>query len=112
MPSAALTASTATSRLSVALRFGELSPRFLYWAIKDAGLPREATKTFARRLHWRDLAYFQLACFPAMRRRGIRAHYDSTAWVSPPEEHARRLVAWQRGRTGYPMVDAGVSRSN
>ena len=104
----ATASSCATSRLSIALRFGELSPRFLYWAIRDAGLPREVTKTFARRLHWRDLAYFQLNVFPEMRTKGIRAHYDSTRWVEPPSEYQRRLRAWQRGMTGYPIVDAGM----
>ena len=100
--------STATSRLSVALRFGELSPRFLYWAIRDAGLPKEVTKTFSRRLHWRDLAYYQLSCFPRMRSVSIRAHYDRTRWVEPEAEYTRRLRAWQRGQTGYPLVDAGM----
>ena len=99
---------TSTSRLSVALRFGELSPRYLYWAIRDAELPREVTKTFARRLHWRDLAYYHLAAFPDMQTRGIRKHYDETRWVGGSEEYARRLECWQRGKTGYPIVDAGM----
>jgi deoxyribodipyrimidine photolyase len=105
---AACERSTATSQLSVALRFGELSPRFLYWAIRDARLPREVTKTFSRRLHWRDLAYYQLSCFPEMRSRGIRLHYDATQWVGPAAEYRRRLQAWQQGMTGYPLVDAGM----
>ena len=44
------------SRLSPYLRFGHLSPRVLYYAVLESGLGREITKTFARRLHWRDLA--------------------------------------------------------
>ena len=48
------------SGLSPYLRFGLLSPRQLYHATRDAALPREVTKTFSRRLHWRDLAYYQL----------------------------------------------------
>ena len=98
---------SATSHLSVALRFGELSPRVLYWAIKDANLGKEVTKTFARRLHWRDLAYYHLSCFPRMRTESIRSHYDKVRWCAAPEYQAR-LAAWQRGRTGYPMVDAGM----
>ena len=98
---------SATARVSVYLRSGELSPRHLYHAVRDAGLPREVTKTFARRLHWRDLAYFHLASFPAMREVGIRRHYDGTAWAPEPS-HGERLDAWRRGRTGYPMVDAGM----
>eukprot|EP01052_Picozoa_sp_SAG31_P044243 SAG31_NODE_7642_length_1632_cov_1.324853_2_plen_307_part_01 len=97
----------ATSRLSINLRFGEISPRHLYWAIRDAGLPAESTKTFARRLHWRDLAYFQLSIFPCMRDRSIRVHYDQTRWAAPIE-YKQRLRAWQRGKTGFPIVDAGM----
>lgn len=43
----------AVSRLSPYLRFGQLSARQLYHAVKHAGYARETTKTFARRLHWR-----------------------------------------------------------
>jgi deoxyribodipyrimidine photo-lyase len=49
-----------------------------------------------------------LSAFPDLRTVGIRKHYDATEWVSPPEEAARRLRAWQRGVTGYPIVDAGM----
>ena len=99
---------TATARVSAHLRLGELSPRYLYHAIHDSGQPAQVYKTFSRRLHWRDLAYFHLSVFPRMRREGIRRHYDQTRWVSPPEEATRRLKAWQRGQTGYPIVDAGM----
>ena len=50
----------------------------------------------------------QLHVFPKMRSEGIRTHYDKTRWVSPPDEAARRLKAWQKGLTGYPLVDAGM----
>ena len=99
---------TATARVSGHLRVGSLSPRYLYHAIRDSGIPAELVKTFGRRLHWRDLAYYHLSVFPRMRSVGIRKHYDQTAWVSPPEEAARRLKAWQKGKTGYPIVDAGM----
>mmetsp|Transcript_10509 Transcript_10509/g.17472 ORF Transcript_10509/g.17472 Transcript_10509/m.17472 type:complete len:693 (-) Transcript_10509:35-2113(-) len=99
---------SSTSQLSMHLRFGELSPRYLYHAIRAAQLPYDVTKTFARRLHWRDLAYYHLKCFPEMRTKGIRRHYDETRWVEPEDEYKRRLRAWQRGMTGYPMVDAGM----
>ena len=54
------------STISPYLRWGQLSPRQLHHAVRRAGLEREATKTFGRRLHWRDLAYFQLRHFPTM----------------------------------------------
>ncbi|CAK0813290.1 unnamed protein product, partial [Prorocentrum cordatum] len=93
------------SKLSAFLRWGQLSPHDLFWAVRDAGLPREQTKTFGRRLFWRDLAYFQMHHFPEMQRKGIRAHYDATQWRDPGDGMLR---CWQRGRTGYPLVDASM----
>ena len=97
--------SNSVSRLSPFLRFGQLSCRQLYHAVKNAGYPREVTKTFGRRLHWRDLAYYQLHTFPLMDRVPIRRHYEDHAWNAQSD---MRLLAWQRGQTGYPMVDAGM----
>lgn len=98
---------TATARVSAHLRVGELSPRYLYHAVRSRGFPKEVTKTFGRRLHWRDLAYYHLHTFPLMRTVSIRQHYDHTRWVQG-EAYAARLRAWQKGRTGFPMVDAGM----
>ena len=93
------------SSLSPYLRFGQLSPRTLYHAVRGAGLEREQVKTFSRRLHWRDLASFHLEHFPDMAEVPIRRHYAAHAWSA---DAAHRLRAWQRGMTGYPMVDAGM----
>jgi len=68
------------SRLSPYLRFGQLSPRQLRHAVCTSGLDHTSTKTFSRRLHWRDLAYYQLSCFPEMATRSIRAHYAGMRW--------------------------------
>ncbi len=94
----------AVSRLSPYIRHGQISPRTIYWSVLDAELPKHATKTFGRRLFWRDLAYFQLDKFPNMHSVGIRRHYDHTEWRTD----AVRLKAWKSGRTGFPMVDAGM----
>ena len=82
----------------------QLAPRRLYHAVRDRGLPPDETKTFGRRLHWRDLASYQLAAFPEMTHKPIRAHYESHEW----SDDRAALRAWQTGRTGYPMVDAGM----
>jgi deoxyribodipyrimidine photolyase len=97
----------ATSKLSVHLRIGTISPYELYWNTEDCGLGYDELKTFSRRLFWRDLAYYQLACFPQMRTKSIREHYENTDWVTGQEEK-RRLEAWKWGKTGYPIVDAGM----
>jgi deoxyribodipyrimidine photo-lyase len=96
-----------TSNLSVHLRIGTLSPRELYYKVENSGLDYVDRKTFSRRLFWRDLAYFHLLNFPNMRDTSIRLHYDQTEWVNGEEEE-RRLEAWKKGMTGYPLVDAGM----
>mmetsp|Transcript_38682 Transcript_38682/g.50970 ORF Transcript_38682/g.50970 Transcript_38682/m.50970 type:complete len:434 (+) Transcript_38682:282-1583(+) len=92
------------SQLSPYLRFGNLSPRSLHWGWLKLGLPKEITKTFGRRLYWRDLAYYHLHCFPQMMELPVRLHYIEQRWNSNLEW----LHAWQKGLTGYPMVDAGM----
>jgi deoxyribodipyrimidine photolyase len=96
-----------TSELSPHLRIGTLSPNHLYWRIEDSGLSNDMLKTFSRRLFWRDLAYYQLSCFPKMRDRCIRSHYEEMEWVSRKKEEDR-FNAWKRGRTGFPIVDAAM----
>lgn len=96
-----------TSKLSAHMRIGTLSPNELYYKIEDSDLSDDKKKTFSRRLFWRDLAYFQLLNFPCMRELSIRTHYDATEWVTGVDEE-KRLNAWKRGQTGYPLVDAGM----
>jgi len=98
---------TSTSILSAHLRIGTLSPNEFYYRIEDSGLKYDERKTISRRLFWCDLAYYHLVNFPNMREVSIRSHYDETEWVSG-EEEARRFKAWKTGKTGYPLVDAGM----
>ena len=92
--------SNSVSKLSAYLRHGLLSPRVLYWATENAPISKEDKKTFGRRLHWRDLAYFQLDTFPEMSNVSIRRHYDKQRW----NQDAEKLKAWKKGMTGFPMV--------
>ena len=96
-----------TSKLSPHLRLGTLSPNELYYKVESSSLSYEEKKTFARRLFWRDLAYYHLLNFPDMRELSIRSHYEKTEWCSD-EEEKRRFEAWKAGMTGYPLVDAGM----
>lgn len=97
----------ATSQLSVHLRFGTLSPLELFWKTEHSDLDFDKKKVFCRRLFWRDLAYYQLLCFPEMTTKSIRSHYENTEW-SQGDEERRRFRAWKKGMTGYPIVDAGM----
>jgi deoxyribodipyrimidine photo-lyase len=91
-----------TSRLSPHLRFGELSP-FQVWHAID-GRHANAAK-FLSELGWREFNANILFHFPALATANYRAQYDAFPWGEPePAE----LAAWRRGRTGIPLVDAGM----
>ncbi|KAF6735023.1 Deoxyribodipyrimidine photo-lyase [Oryzias melastigma] len=90
-----------TSSLSPYLHFGQLSPRWLLWDAKGA---RCRSPKFQRKLAWRDLAYWQLTLFPDLPWESIRPPYKALRWNTD----RRHLKAWQRGKTGYPLVDAAM----
>ena len=99
----------ATSRLSPYLRFGNLSPRQVWHAAQaearaaGAAVAGDADK-FLSELGWREFSYAMLYHFPALATRNFRAQFDAMPWRHDPAA----LRAWQRGRTGYPLVDAGM----
>ena len=94
-----------TSRLSPHLHFGEIGPRQIVAALRAAqadGHP--STDVFLRQLGWREFGHHLLAHFPATADRSLDTRYDALPW--PTDDIALR--AWQRGQTGYPLVDAGM----
>lgn len=94
---------SAVARISPYLRFGMLSCRTVYWEA-SAKNAKEVATTFWRRLVWRDLAYWQLRLFPDMAEHPIRDHYAGQKWNTDK----KALDRWCQGRTGYPLVDAGM----
>lgn len=91
-------AADATSRLSAHLRFGCVSP---LEAVERA-LERTGGEEFARQLCWRDFHYQLFAARPELARDDMRPRGDR--WRDDDEA----LTAWKEGRTGYPLVDAGM----
>jgi deoxyribodipyrimidine photo-lyase len=63
-----------------------------------------AAEVFLRQLGWREFAYHILHHFPATDTQPLRQAFRKLPW-SASRAHLR---AWQRGRTGYPLVDAGM----
>ena len=95
-----------SSRLSPHLHFGEISPRQVWHAL--AGRRGIGVQSFRRELGWRDFAQGLIAQFPDYGERSSRSGSDRMAWRDPQGEAATDLAAWQQGRTGYPIVDAGM----
>ncbi len=100
-----LPAKAAISRLSPHLHFGEISPSTLWHhAAKAAGAKAEP---FLREIGWRDYATNLIDQFPDYAAKNGRAQFDSLNWREGPEADAD-FAAWCMGRTGYPIVDAGM----
>ncbi|MCA1974910.1 MAG: DNA photolyase family protein, partial [Caenispirillum sp.] len=96
-------AEPATSRLSPHLRFGEITARQV-WNAVSATAEGQGAETFLGEIGWREFSAYQVVHHPDMAHRSLRHEYDAFPWRDAPEE----LRAWQQGRTGYPIVDAGM----
>ena len=95
-----------TSRLSPHLHFGEVSARQVWHEIR-AATPASGQKgadALLRQLYWRDFSAYLLYHFPRLPDEPLREEFRRFPWTNDPEG----LKAWQRGRTGYPIVDAGM----
>lgn len=97
-----------TSRLSPHLRFGEIGPRQVWHAVaaqvaQETGLAQDADK-FLSEIVWRDFTYQLLHFHPHLADRPHSGRFEAFPWLAD----AAALRAWQRGRTGYPIVDAGM----
>ena len=93
-----------TSRLSPHLHFGEISPASVWHAFAGAG---GSVGTFLGELGWRDYAQNVILQLPDYGGRPAREEFDRFPWRTGDEAEAD-LKAWQQGRTGYPIVDAGM----
>ncbi len=89
-----------TGRLSPHLHFGEISPRTLWHGL--AGRP--GGQDVQRQLVWREFAHHLLHHYPHTVDQPLDARFADFAW----EGDEAQLEAWRRGRTGYPLVDAGM----
>ncbi|MEM6907677.1 MAG: deoxyribodipyrimidine photo-lyase [Pseudomonadota bacterium] len=96
------------SRLSPHLHFGEISPVQIWHHFK--GKSGKGWEVYESELIWRDYSQNSIAQFPLYARENYRSDFDRLEWRDPlTDGHAARdLKAWQKGQTGYPIVDAGM----
>ena len=96
-----------TSMLSPHLHFGEVSPRTLWHNITNgqpATHPDDQRTPFLRQLIWREFSYHLIHHFPHTSEKNLRDAFDRFPWSTK----GSHLIAWQKGETGYPIVDAGM----
>ena len=99
-----------TSRLSPHLHFGEISPRQIHRALLSHSQRLDARQRpdiepYLRQLGWREFAHHLLYHFPHTPTENFNSRFDGFHW-QPPDETLLRC--WRQGRTGIPLVDAGM----
>ncbi|MEO1237096.1 MAG: deoxyribodipyrimidine photo-lyase [Planctomycetota bacterium] len=102
-----------TSRLSPHLHHGEIGPRQAYQAARRymtdgrRNLSKDDKKqveTFIKEIYWREFAYHVLYHYPDTPHEPLQEKFSKFPW----EQDADQLKRWQKGQTGYPIVDAGM----
>lgn len=98
----------ATSRLSPHLHFGEISPWAVLHAVELAKLNPScdlaSAEHFLSELGWREFSYYLLYHFPSLPHQNFNTKFDAFPWHHDPS----LLACWQKGMTGYPIIDAGM----
>jgi deoxyribodipyrimidine photo-lyase len=99
-----------TSRLSPHLHFGEISPRQIHFELDRRARAvdskrRPDLEPYLRELGWREFAHHLLYHFPHTPTENFNSRFDGFAWA-PADQSV--LARWQQGRTGIPLVDAGM----
>jgi deoxyribodipyrimidine photo-lyase len=96
------------SRLSPYLHWGEISPNTVWYKVKDrADLGIGNTKDndhFLSEIGWREFSNSLLFHFPTLPRENLQKKFDKFPW----NYDKAKLMAWKKGKTGYPIVDAGM----
>ncbi len=100
-------AADGTSRLSMRLHWGELSARQVWQHVRgwqQNGAMKQAADAFLREVAWREFAYHLLHHFPHTTGHPLKEKFAGFPWEDDPDA----LEKWQRGQTGFPVVDAGM----
>ena len=94
-----------TSSLSPYLRWGMVGPRQIMATLKDSyDLRKKGPQVYSKEIYWREFAYNVLYHFPDTPDVPLNTDYKDFPWENDREV----LKKWQRGQTGYPIVDAGM----
>ena len=96
-----------TSQLSPYLHFGLISPNQAWYAVLDAfdgEMSNNGVYVYLSELGWREFSYYLLFHFESIQTKNFNSKFDSFPW----QQNDQHLKAWQTGKTGIPIVDAGM----
>ena len=98
----------ATSRLSPHLHYGEISPWTILRAVElakcDPDCDLASAEHFLSELGWREFSYYLLYHVPTLPDKNYKKEFDAFPWHNDKQ----LLTSWQKGMTGYPIIDAGM----
>ncbi len=96
------------SKLSPHIHFGEISPNQILYSAKESKEIRNITTDnldkFVAELGWREFAYYMLYHFPQMPKNNFQSKFNNFPWSND----FNLLQLWKDGKTGYPIIDAGM----
>ncbi|MDG2313340.1 MAG: deoxyribodipyrimidine photo-lyase [Alphaproteobacteria bacterium] len=98
---------SSTSKLSVHLHWGSISPNMIWYETKKLQETKNSNigiNTFMSQLAWREFSYSLLYYFPNLPNKNLQSKFDNFPW----RKDRKLLKSWQKGRTGYPIIDAGM----
>ena len=91
------------SRLSPHIHFGEISPKQLWVKAKSIGSNKN-TVHFVSEICWREFSYYLLYHFPNLPKDNLQKKFNNFPW----KENNYYFDSWKKGKTGYPIIDAGM----
>lgn len=92
-----------TSKLSIPLRFGEIHPRTILMELNDS----KDHDTYRKEICWREFYAEVLATAPESETKSLDQKWELMGW-DLEKDYKQKLKIWQEGKTGFPLVDAGM----
>ena len=93
-----------TSKLSPHLHFGEISAKTIFTEVMKSNIDDDNKKKFLSEIGWRDFSYNLLFNYPEMTNLPIQTKFIKFPWL----KDKKNLMTWKHGKTGIPIVDAGM----
>lgn len=97
-----------TSRLSPYLHFGQISPHQIWYQVQEAhakaSVNNASIERYLLEILWREFSWHLLHQFPDLPQKPLTPSFANFPWV----RNDAAVIAWQKGMTGYPLIDAGM----
>ena len=93
-----------TSKISPYLTFGQIHVETIWEECQRIKIKNNGYRKYINELGWREFSHSLINYFPKMLKGNLREDFDNFPW----QENKEHLIAWKKGMTGYPIVDAGM----